>query len=92
MKYRPDVLYVGIGIQIVGVILFAAVWVLDSLSRKKRLAAGEEIFTPVDINAPEVCLPDETAFETAEASEENEEAPADAPYGETTEENEGDNT
>ena len=80
MKYRPDCLYLGVALQIVGIILFAAVWVLEVIWRKKQLAAGANIYVPSDVSC-EPCVPDAAAFE--EIQEEKEE---------TTEKDKGDNT
>ncbi len=93
MKYRPDCLYVGIVLQVVGILLFAAVWVLEALWRKKLIAANVPVFEATDPN----CEPFPAAI--AERGDECEDkASSDASPDDTAEnkdtvtENEGDNT
>ena len=62
MKYRPDCLTVGVIINVCGVVIFAGIWILDSMLRRKYLAEGREIFSFCkDVTVPDV-LPDESAF------------------------------
>jgi uncharacterized membrane protein YfhO len=73
MKYRPDCLILGVAIQIVGLAAFALIWVLDSVKRKKLVAAGHQVY---EIPAIIDITPDETAFEeAAEVTEETEATP-----------------
>ena len=62
MKYRPDCLTLGIILQVIGIAAFAAVWVVDSLQRKKLIALGREIYFIPDIN-DDPCTPDEACFD-----------------------------
>ncbi len=68
MKYRPDCLYLGIALQIVGLAAFAVIWVLEALQRKKLVAAGHPVYEiPVIVCEGEQTeiAPDEAAFDEA---------------------------
>ena len=47
MKYRPDCLYIGVIMNITGLVLFIGICILDHFIRKDRIKAGREIYSPV---------------------------------------------
>ncbi len=67
MKYRPDCLYIGIALQISGIVMFALIWIFEALHRRELIRIGHpvyEISEHCDTGSEPV--PDETAFDAAE--------------------------
>ncbi len=46
MKYCPDVLVLGVIINVCGVVIFAGVWAIDAILRKRYTEAGREVYCP----------------------------------------------
>lgn len=66
LKYRPDCLYVGIIISVMGGLSFALAWFLTEYMRHKRLLEGVPVYVipdRVDIDDDVPVLPDLEAFE-----------------------------
>lgn len=68
MKYRPDCLYIGVLLNITGLVLFIGVWILDHFNRKDHIRAGRAVYAPVvyeelpiDTECFEAALEEETA-------------------------------
>lgn len=70
MKYRPDCLYIGLAVSAAGLIAFAAEWVTCEKLRKKKLMAGCPVYCPDTVPENEICIPEQSAFETAEENAE----------------------
>ena len=90
MKYRPNCLYIGVALQISGLVMFALIWIFEAIRRRDLVKAGHPVYCPVSETIPE-CLPDETAFEEIESETGNveisaeETAKEEAVSGEATE-------
>ncbi len=90
IKYRPDCLYTGIALNLAGLAIFAAIWILEMNYRKKQIKAGRAVYEIEDINYT-VCLPEESAFEEAKEKIE-EKSDAEAIVDADDQKDKGDNT
>lgn len=75
MKYRPDCLYVGVSLNITGVLFFVAVCILEYYYRRDQIKSGREVYVsipkeemPIDIDCYEAVV-EETNPETPKTKE-----------------------
>lgn len=75
LKYRPDCLYLGIFISILGGISFAAAWLLTEYLRDYKLKNGWSVYSVPyrgDVREDDIpALPDPEAFEECEPLQDN---------------------
>jgi uncharacterized membrane protein YfhO len=73
MKYCPDVLILGSIISACGVIIFAGIWTIDAMLRRRYIEDGREVFEVVSEIEIEFFPIEEEITETTDAPEEVEE-------------------